>query len=132
MSSSAEVRARALVGTRFRPQGHDPATGLDCIGLAAAAFRIEVPRRDYRLRGEHGPEIEHQLMQWFRGIPPRQCRAGDLLLMRVSADQLHMAVSSRLGFIHADAGIGRVVETPGPPPWTIAGVFRRRRRSGDQ
>ena len=31
------ARARALIGTRFRPQGRSAAEGLDCVGLVALA-----------------------------------------------------------------------------------------------
>jgi hypothetical protein len=33
------------------------------------------------------------------------------------------------GFVHAHAGIGRVVETPGQPEWEILGVYRRRSKA---
>lgn len=121
------ARARALVGTRFRPQGHDPDTGLDCVGLVAATFGLRGNRRDYRLRGDHRGELEAGLRRHFRKVSFVRCVAGDVILMRVSDDQLHLAVRSAGGFVHADARIGRVVETPGDPPWAVLGVFRRKR-----
>lgn len=125
-------RARTLVGTRFRPQGRDPATGLDCVGFIAAAFAIppEAFRRDYRLRGDHRGELEAGLLRWFRRIPDRSAQGGDVMLLQAGADQLHLAVRSSGGFIHADAGLGRVVETPGDPPWPVLATYRRRRRAG--
>lgn len=129
----AARKARALIGTRFRPQGRDPASGLDCIGLVAAAFEIAGGqiRRDYRLRGDHRGEIEAGLLRWFRKVGARSRRAGDVMLMRAGADQLHLAVISSGGFIHADARLGRVVETPGQPLWPVLAVFRRRQRGGE-
>lgn len=118
--------AEALVGAPFRPQGRDPATGLDCVGLVAAAFGISGVRRDYRLRGDHRAELEAGLLRWFRKV--RRCRAGDVLLMQAGAGQLHLGVRSRAGFIHADARIGRVVETAGDPTWPVLGVYRRRHK----
>lgn len=121
-------RARSLTGTPFRPQGRDPRTGLDCVGLAMHAFAIpaESIRRDYRLRGAHREEMERELLRFFRRIPVTKLRPGDLLVCAVSAQQLHLAVQSDRAFIHADARLRRIVETPGKPAWPIASAFRRR------
>lgn len=128
MSQSYADGARALVGTRFRPQGRSDA-GLDCLGLVIAAFDFptDAARRDYRLRGAHRREIEQGLGRYFRRIQKGQGRAGDVLLMSVASDQLHLGIQTPTGFVHADARIGRVVETPGRPPWPIIGIYRRRR-----
>lgn len=121
-------RARALVGTRFRPQGRMPEHGLDCVGLILCAFDLplDMARSDYRLRGLYRAEIEQGLRQNFRRIPKRWQRTGDVMLLGVAPDQLHLAIASGAGFVHADAKLGRVVETPGAPPWAVLGVFRRR------
>ena len=123
-------RAQALVGTRFRPQGRSAECGLDCIGLVLAACDLpaERVRRDYRLRGDHRRELLAGLAGTLRRIAPGQCRAGDVLLLQITADQSHLAILTEAGFIHADAGRGMVVETPGPPPWPIIAAFRRRAR----
>lgn len=42
--------------------------------------------------------------------------------------QLHLAVRTKQGFVHAHAGIRRVVETPGEPQWPLLGAYRKRRR----
>jgi cell wall-associated NlpC family hydrolase len=118
-------RARALVGTPFRPQGRDPRIGLDCIGLALCVFGIpaDAVRRDYRMRGLHRQPIEAGLKQWFQ--PVREIESGDLLLCEVSQEQMHLAIRCADSFIHADARLRRVVETPGSPCWPIARAFRR-------
>jgi hypothetical protein len=123
-------RARALVGVRFRPQGRDVATGVDCVGLILATFAIdpEAVRRDYRLRGDQRRELEGEVLRFFRRIPVARRRAGDMILLGPAPDQLHLAVSTAVGFVHAHAGIGRVVETPGLPQWPILAAFRRRVR----
>jgi len=120
-------RARALVGTRFRPQGRG-SEGLDCIGLALATYGIrpEKVRRDYRLRGDHLAELEANLADHFRKV--RGARSGDVVLMQIAADQTHLGVRTDAGFVHAHAGIGRVVETPGEPPWAITAIYRKRRK----
>lgn len=122
-------RARALVGTPFRLQGRS-AEGLDCVGVAIETFGVQAARvrRDYRLRGDHAPEVRQFLGEGFRGVPRTQLRAGDLMLMKVAGDQVHLGVRTSAGFVHAHAGLRRVVETPGMPEWPILGVYRKRRR----
>jgi hypothetical protein len=121
-------RARALVGTPFRPQGRG-IDGLDCVGLALAAYGVTADRvrRNYRLRGDHAGEIRGFLSEGFRRVPPSRMRSGDLMLMRVSDQQLHLGVSTGSGFVHAHAALRRVVETPGAPEWPVIGVYRKRR-----
>lgn len=121
-------RARALVGTRFRAQGRG-AHGLDCVGVAIAAFGLggEEARRDYQLRGDHVAEMRAQLSRLFVRVPAREVRAGDLMLMRVAKDQIHLGIRTAAGFVHADARLRRVVETPRMPEWPILGVYRKRR-----
>ena len=121
-------RARALVGTRFRVQGRDP-EGLDCVGVAIATYRVPAGsvRRDYRLRGDHEVEIRVALTEHFRRVPVTQLRAGDLMLMRVSNEQLHLGIRTDAGFVHAHARLLRVVETPGMPEWPLIAAYRRRR-----
>lgn len=123
-------RAKALVGTPFRPQGRDPSTGLDCIGLVLEVFDIprEGVRRDYRLRGCHQQELEEQLSRWFvrrsgGGV------AGDVLLCCLAATQTHLAIHCGGTFVHADAGLRKVAETPGPPRWPIVAAYRGRVRA---
>jgi cell wall-associated NlpC family hydrolase len=130
MDNEHVERARALVGCRFRPQGRDTATGLDCVGVIVTAFGLPVDavRRDYRIRGLHRREIEAGLATWFRKVARTRVRPGDVLLMAVAPDQIHLAIRTGRGFVHADAGMRKVVETPGTPPWPIVGVWRRRVR----
>ena len=130
MSNVDADRALALVGTPFRAQGREPRTGLDCAGVAICAFAQppEQFRRDYRLRGNHRDALHAALQAHFRRVPRSQCRGGDLMLLRVAADQLHLAIRTPVGFVHADAGIGHVVETPGIPRWPLLAVYRRRKR----
>ena len=121
------ARARALVGVRFRPQGRDPNTGLDCVGAAAAAAGVprERVRADYPMRGQRLAEIEHELCDL--GLWPvmeAAARPGDVLVLEAGPAKLHVAVVTDGGFVHADAGLRKVVERPGPPPWPVAGVWR--------
>jgi len=117
-------RARSLVGCAFRPQGRDPTIGLDCIGLVVAVFQIEPRqvRRNYRLGGPHGGELETELARFFQRVTAPQ--AGDVLLCEIARTHTHLAVHCGRSFVHAHAGIRRVVETPGEPGWPIT-AFRR-------
>ena len=130
MAAVDAERARALVGVPFRPQGRDPEQGLDCVGLCLAAFRLpsEGVRHDYRLRGDYRDEARAALLRYFRRVSARQRRPGDLLMLAVADDQLHLAVSTGAGFVHADARLRQVVETPGEPEWPLIGTYRRRVR----
>ncbi len=116
-------RARDAVGARFRLHGRAVDTGLDCVGLAALAYRVEVPR-GYALRsGDAGVVVRAVAAAGL--VVAAEPRPGDLLLFRTAAGQLHLAIDSGGGVIHADAVLRKVVERPGVPPWTAIGRWRR-------
>lgn len=117
-----EKRALACVGARFRLHGREPGTGLDCVGLAAWAYgRAGVPT-GYRLRGGTAADVRRALGEGF--VAADGGRAGDLLLFRAGPGQLHLAVRTAAGFVHADAGLGQVVERPGSFPWPLEAAWR--------
>lgn len=121
------ARARALVGVRFRPQGRDPKSGLDCVGTAAAAAGVppEKVRSDYALRGGRLAEIEHELCDLgCRPVREDQLQAGDLLVLEAGPAQLHVGIFTGSGLVHADAGLRMVVERPLPFPWPLLGAWR--------
>lgn len=130
MSNLFVERARALVGTRFRPQGRNPESGLDCVGLALDVFGIpaDLVRRDYALRGAHKRELGEQVLRFFRRIANAAAAPGDLIVSQCASDQLHLSICAGSSFVHADAGLRRVVETPGRPAWACLGTYRRRVR----
>lgn len=121
--------AQALVGTPFRLHGRDPATGLDCVGLVAAALtgggaKVVVPV-GYRLRNRDiGAYLgfAHASGLVSAGGP---LLPGDVVLAAPGPWQHHLLVNGRGGnFIHAHATLGRVVVTPGPPPWPLLRHWR--------
>lgn len=120
-------RARALVGQRFRPQGRGE-HGLDCVGVIVATFSIDprTVRSDYALSGNSLKELEASLRSHFRKVARTHLRSGDLMVMSAGRDQLHLGVRTDVGFVHAHAGIRRVVETPGLPNWPLLSVYRKR------
>lgn len=115
--------ARATIGAPFRAHGRDPALGLDCVGVVVCALRaadVSVRERAYALRSGLFPED---------CVPGRLARAdggeaGDILLCRAGPGQLHLAVRSENGVVHADAALRRVVERPGAVPWPIVAAWR--------
>jgi hypothetical protein len=121
--------AASLVGTAFRLHGRDPRSGLDCIGLVAEAMRrcgfaCEIPQ-GYRLRNI---DIDiHLACLAPSGLVPASgaILAGDLILVRPGPAQHHLLVASVPDrFIHAHAGLRRVVAMPGPLPWPVLHHWR--------
>jgi hypothetical protein len=112
-----------MLGARFRLHGREAATGLDCVGLIAAAlkaggFEGAVPS-GYALRGGDPRPMLDAALRRVNGDAP-----GDVLLMRTGPGQWHLGIRTTAGVIHADAGLRRVVERPGAMPWPIAGAWR--------
>lgn len=118
--------ALALVGAPFRLHGRDAVHGLDCIGVIAAALRaagwVGAVPSGYALRG--GDPVA--VIARFDAVLARSdgAAAGDVLLFRVGPGQLHGAVRTRAGLVHADAGLRRVVERPGVPDWPRLAAWR--------
>jgi hypothetical protein len=118
------LAARALVGTRFLLHGRDPATGLDCVGLVSAALGATAPN-GYRLRNRDiaaalafAPAAG--LTEVSGAVEP-----GDVLLVRSGPAQHHLLMAAPCGgFIHAHAGLRRVVVTPGPLAWPVERHWR--------
>ena len=104
-----------MIGARFRPQGRDPATGVDCVGLvwvayAAAGRDLPAPAA-YPLRGWARDRIEAALAAaGFGRVEDR--RDGDVALIALAAGQFHLGVMGAASFVHAHAGLRQVVETP--------------------
>lgn len=119
------ARARANLGVRFRPQGRDAEHGLDCIGVMTNAFGLTGVRQDYQLRSNDVAEVERGFAaSGFVRLPPAAQRPGDVLLGRVDHAQLHVVLLTPGGYLHADAGLRRVVEVPGRVPWPVASAWR--------
>lgn len=124
----AAAAARAAVGAKFRLHGREAATGLDCVGLAALALRAAgfggpVPS-GYALRsGDVGRAVA--VIEAAGLVRVGDPQAGDLVLLRAGAGQLHFAIQTEHGMVHADAMLRRVVERAALP-WPVIGRWRYR------
>lgn len=117
--------AEALAGTRFRLGGRVPAHGLDCVGLVACALGTRAAPAGYGLR--NASIARHLAFAQAAGFHPAAgpARPGDLLLAEPGPAQHHLLVMLDADrFVHAHAGLGRVVVQPGPPDWPIAVHWR--------
>ena len=115
--------AEALCGAPFRLHGRDAQTGLDCVGLVAAALErcghTVVAPEGYALRAlSIVPLLGFAARNGFAALDPlAPDEAGDLHLLRLSAIQAHLAiVLDRDRFVHAHAGLGKVVIGEGALP----------------
>lgn len=117
--------AERLVGTPFRLHGRDPARGLDCVGLVAAALaaigRGAFAPVGYRLRQAGIERFIAAASRSGLAAAAGAIEPGDVLLARPGPAQHHLVIAATAGgFVHAHAGLGRVVLTPAPaPPWPV-------------
>lgn len=121
--------AERLVGVPFRLHGRDPATGLDCIGVLAAALAAigGTPRlpTGYALRTFRVENLRAIATDCGLGRAIGPTEPGDVLLVRPAACQLHLMIAASPDrLIHAHAGRGRVIAGPLPAHWPIAGRWR--------
>ena len=135
-SQAIVAAVRACIGTRFRSQGRVPGLALDCVGVALVAAQAaglvlaNLPL--YQLGGDNEALIDTLLARagLQRVTAPA---AGDVWLFAPAQGQRHLAVQvdnmprgSRADtqFVHAHAGVGRVVESPADPAWALLGSYR--------
>jgi cell wall-associated NlpC family hydrolase len=121
--------AEALVGTPFRLHGRDPATGLDCIGVFAAAMAssgrpVAVPN-GYALRLRDLSAFEPLAARFGFAETTGPAFPGDVLMFAIGPVQFHLGIAARGGrLVHAHAGLRRVVLGPPGTDWEAAGHWR--------
>ena len=118
--------ARAVVGVPFRLHGRSEA-GVDCVGLAVLALgragQDGMAPVAYGLRsGDVG--LAERWLGAAGLVRVDQGAPGDLALVRPGPLQLHLMILVPGGFVHAHAGLRRVVEMPGASPWPVMGWWR--------
>jgi hypothetical protein len=118
-----------LIGVPFLLHGRSADAGLDCVGVAglclSAVGKDAAVPTDYRLRGQH---IERACAYFherqFSRVLDASMVAGDILLLEPGARQIHLAVVTPKGAVHAHLGLGRVVATPLPLLWRTIAQWR--------
>ena len=125
--------AEELIGIPFRLHGRDPRYGVDCVGLVlhslSAAGRTVPPLSGYGLRNA-GYSFVPELAS-AAGLCPAggAIQRGDIVLARPGPGQRHLLIAAGAGqFIHAHAGLGRVVSAAGPLDWPVTNTFRLNER----
>lgn len=130
MSGQRLARAAArLVGVPFRLHGRDPATGLDCIGLLEAALRAM--GRDVTFPTGYPLRLS-RLEGWLPDAAAcgfttakTPAKPGDVVMIEPGPAQFHLAIGAfDGGWIHAHAGLRRVVHEPNLPAGAIVHHWR--------
>jgi hypothetical protein len=128
----AEIATRALeqIGTPFRLFGRTEGRALDCVGLALTALGPHAPlgadRIGYSLRGDQLQKAR----SCFFGSDFSEVAAevpvqiGDIALTLPGPRQLHFMIRAPGGWVHSDAGLGRIVLRPGACPWPLGCIWR--------
>lgn len=136
MASGTALAAAAeqLVGCRFRLHGRDPGSGLDCIGVLAAALAaigrdVHFPT-GYRLRTDRFARLPELAARHGFVSVSRAPAAGDVLFTRPGPGQLHLVIAATdpVDFIEAHAGLGRVVRMAGNLADPVVNQWRLRAR----
>jgi murein DD-endopeptidase / murein LD-carboxypeptidase len=125
--------ARSCVGARFRLQGRDPATGLDCIGLvvwSAQQCGVSVPDASDYLLADNPARLDAAIAASPLELIDRRALAlGDLVRLMSGSQPLHLAVYGADSLIHADLRLRKVVEHRLTPDWVehIVAAYRFKR-----
>ncbi len=131
MSRGEDLAAAAagFVGVPFRLHGHDPRTGLDCVGLVTASLEAighaADPPRGYGLRNSSITNwLDHAQLSGLV-VAKGSITPGDVLLVRSGPGQHHLMIAqSAASVIHAHAGLRRVVRQPLAPDQNLAAQWR--------
>lgn len=128
MTHGEMIAAKALraVGTPFRLHGRKPGTALDCVGLAAHALGLRDVPTNYSLKGTYYSIIRTYMGDNGVSELLTECvlRDGDLALVQCTSRHHHLMIRASNGWVHAHAGLRRVVHMPDPSPWPITALWR--------
>ena len=131
LAAAFAAAAESRLGAPFRLHGRDPRTGLDCVGLVLSALTdcgvltSEPPH--YGLRNS---DLSAHLLAFADNqfaLTTGPVKGGDLLLVRPGPAQYHLIVA--LGadaFVHAHAGLRKVVKLNSGLPWPVRQHWRLR------
>ena len=123
-------RALSQLGVPFRLHGRSLGVALDCVGLVAMAIAPYLDSRSvpqhYAMRGD----FLNRVSDFFAALPflsqavGSPTAVGDILLAEVGPSQLHLAIVTDDGWIHAHAGLRRVVLSTPQTDWAIIRHWR--------
>jgi len=122
---------------RWRHQGRDPDTGLDCIGLVRWAIlqQMALPEvivtefaKPYHLKFS-GERMYELMRRWLTEIGPGEIAPADVLLFYYKTNPQHVAVMVTEtdvveAFILRHAGINRIIKQPLDATRRLVGAFR--------
>lgn len=111
--SSVVREARKHIGIKFRHQGRNPATGLDCIGLAVRVLTdLGLPVSDITNydRDPNPAMMGAAIEPYLLAVDTNEITPGCILWMKFVREPMHIAIVTDIGMIHAYGTIGRVVE----------------------
>ena len=123
-------RALSQLGVPFRLHGRSKGVALDCVGLVAVAIEPYLNRRavpaDYAMRGSFLKKIGSFFGELPFTLQPscNVAERGDILLTEVGPSQLHLIVVTDEGWVHAHAGLRRVVLSTPHTDWAIIRHWR--------
>jgi murein DD-endopeptidase / murein LD-carboxypeptidase len=126
--------AQSQIGVSFRLHGRTRGIMLDCVGLVQAAlmsagYAARAPA-NYALRGDFFALASEYLatsglkQQSQTEILQAQILQGDIVLVQCAPVQNHLIIAVNGGFVHAHAGLRRIVFTPGEIPWPKLQIWR--------
>ncbi len=127
--------ARAWLGVRWRHQGRNSHSGVDCIGLCICVARecgYRVPDATGYARRQDGGQLIAVLSSHLSVVPTDQGRQGDVALFRDEGFPVHVGIMAlKRGLrtvIHAHARRRQVLEEPLETVGQPLGMFRLKER----
>ncbi len=120
--------AISQMGVAFHLHGRTDGRALDCVGLVHNALLhadISIKNMpDYTMRGDYAAQISHCFVaSGLRPITAAQMGVGDIAHVICGPRQSHLIIQCLDGFVHAHAGLRRVVMTPKPIAWPILAAW---------
>lgn len=128
--------ALALIDVRFRLHGRDPATGLDCVGVLAAALaaigRPATLPSTHSVRTREPRDLGAIAASCGLAHARGPAQAGDVAFVRIAATQFHLLIQvDDRRHVHAHAALRRVVVHEGTIAWPIAALWRLNNHIGE-
>jgi hypothetical protein len=129
MAQGVAASALQQIGTPFRLHGRVPGVAFDCVGLVAHCLSRNAisctPPTDYTLRGQYRERLERFFNSaGFTSVDVHNPCDGDIALACIFDRQFHLLIRASNGWVHAHAGLRRVVHTPDPIGWALLALWR--------